>query len=450
MDERELRQGYFPVPVSQLVAGRRRAFPLYVYLSLNQHLVLRFPADYEISQSHIDTCRRKGVEYLWCPTANETEWRSYARVEPERVQEPGITVREAPAPAGTGALRTVPGEAPSPAYEWAQKAPEQPSDLTAIPGDPDAFSAERAVVRAAPPEPTPLTRIAARSEESALAIEVLRSRELTVDEKRTILSEISTQLLGCLTAITPQDPQPEATIQAIRRCQVFSDDIIRIAVQSHKMASIYEDIQLISETHIEHSTAVAAFAVIFAMGVGYSEREFLADLAFGAFLHDIGIVTLDPSLHQVPIESHTSEQRSRYAKHVASGLEFLKQNGIEITPAVRTIIEQHHERFDGHGYPKGLQGFQLDELAQIVTLADLLHDLMQGRIDGRTRTPDEALNRIEKMQSSDLFPTWFAPELFSSILQMIRNARARSNSPAVKSGPQPEARDLQAEGGRHG
>lgn len=448
MEESELRRSYFQVSIRQLVPDRRRAFPLYIYLSLNQHLVLRFPADYEITASHIESCRKKGVEHLWCPIEHEADWRKYAASNPP--DSPGLEISLQGPPEGDGAGGKVHQAASDPASDLslgrlaeettrpdppisiaASNELSEPSLTTQVPANEGAPSAVS-------------TRFLARSEESELALEAIHSGELSIGEKRTVLSEISTQLLSCLTAITSSNPHPEATLQAVRRCQVFTDDIIRIAAQSHRMASIYEDIRLISETHIEHSTAVAAFAVIFAMGVGYSEREALADIAFGAFLHDVGILAINPMLQQSPVESYSPEQQSQYAKHVTAALEFLKQNGIELTTPVRTIIEQHHERFDGHGFPQGIQGFQLDEKAQIVTLADLLHDLMQGMIDGRTRTPDEALNRIEKMQSSELFPTLFAPELFASAMQMIRDARAHSRSSAAKEGnPAPGAAPLE-------
>ena len=53
---------------------------------------------------------------------------------------------------------------------------------------------------------------------------------------------------------------------------------------------------------------------------------------------------------------------------------------------------------------------------------------IRSRQNGRARTPDQALSQIEKMQNVDLFPTYFSPELFASILQMIQNARTRAKN----------------------
>jgi HD-GYP domain-containing protein (c-di-GMP phosphodiesterase class II) len=132
-------------------------------------------------------------------------------------------------------------------------------------------------------------------------------------------------------------------------------------------------------THFQkHPVNVASFAVLIALGIGYSTEKILADLAMAALLHDVGLTRLSP---QVIAKAHTprllnAREREMLYDHPQWAIEILAERKIELSKMAELIILQHHEEFNGFGYPKGLRGFNLNQFAQILKVADELDELV--------------------------------------------------------------------------
>jgi HD-GYP domain-containing protein (c-di-GMP phosphodiesterase class II) len=171
---------------------------------------------------------------------------------------------------------------------------------------------------------------------------------------------------------------------------------------------------------LDHSLNAGTYAVIFAMAFGRIESSLIADLALAGLLHDIGI-------SQVPYDSVTQDWKGmtpsvleKYAQHVPFSLRLLQIYAPSTSQRVRTLIHQHHEKFDGTGYPNRLSGFNVDDVAQLLGMADVLDSLMTGQWDGKQRTMREALETIEKLEKAKTFPEYFNPEVFSAVLRWVR------------------------------
>ena len=80
------------------------------------------------------------------------------------------------------------------------------------------------------------------------------------------------------------------------------------------------------------------------------------------------------------------------------------------------IIEQHHERYDGKGYPNGLSGDEIQPLARILTLADSFDAMTNNRPYQRKKSVMEALGEIERCKGSQ-----FDPEYADMFIRIIRD-----------------------------
>ncbi|MEZ0392619.1 MAG: HD-GYP domain-containing protein [Pseudobdellovibrionaceae bacterium] len=127
----------------------------------------------------------------------------------------------------------------------------------------------------------------------------------------------------------------------------------------------------------KHPVNVASLAVLITFGIGYSREKILTDMAMAALLHDIGLSKLPPKIipnaHQVLRLSIF--ERDWVYKHPLQALEILEEKKIQISDLAKTIILQHHEEFNGSGYPSGLRGFTINELSQILRVADEIDQL---------------------------------------------------------------------------
>lgn len=140
----------------------------------------------------------------------------------------------------------------------------------------------------------------------------------------------------------------------------------------------------------EHSVRVNTYSVMLGKRLGLSWQE-LKILRLGALLHDIGKIGIrDRTLLKVgPL---TEAEYNEVKKHPEIGVSILKPSPT-FTPLL-PIVGSHHERYDGKGYPHGLQGQQIPLMARIVTLADAFEAMTSNRLYRKSRTIKSTLNEI--------------------------------------------------------
>ena len=124
-----------------------------------------------------------------------------------------------------------------------------------------------------------------------------------------------------------------------------------------------------------HSQRVAAYSLRLGIVMGLDELSLLG-LEQGALLHDIGKIGIRDHILLKP-GPLTADERLTMRSHVQHGLRIV-QDVTMLRPA-RSIIGQHHERFDGSGYPSGLSGDEIHIHARIFAVADALDALLSDR-----------------------------------------------------------------------
>ncbi len=243
-----------------------------------------------------------------------------------------------------------------------------------------------------------------------------RGREEIPRELRLKLSRESAETLlkFSFTAMTPEH-------QALAESLITEAIGYFIRESLHDVAPGLESlwIRLSSLDPCAHSLRVASWSVLFALLNGKLHRPLLADLILSGIFHDVGLSTLPARTGLTPMRSHTPPEAQDYSRHVDASCKILETLAPKtlsaVTPRASKLIRQHHEKFDGRGYPSGLRGFHVEEPAQFLCMADLLLTLSEGRWDGVTRTHRESLFLLEKHESAGNFPEFFHPSLFQSL-----------------------------------
>lgn len=124
-----------------------------------------------------------------------------------------------------------------------------------------------------------------------------------------------------------------------------------------------------------HSDRVVAYCLRLGRELGLSQVE-LFSLEQGALLHDIGKIGIRDSIllkHGPLTEQEWIEMRS----HIAHGLRIIDK--IDFLSGARPVVAQHHEKFDGSGYPSGLEGADIHINARIFAVADALDAITSDR-----------------------------------------------------------------------
>ncbi len=150
-----------------------------------------------------------------------------------------------------------------------------------------------------------------------------------------------------------------------------------------------------------HSNRVAHYAELIAKKMGFSTDE--CHLLYRAgMLHDIGKVAIPDSVFLKPSKL-TNQEYSLIQEHVSISYDMLKN--ISIFDEIKEIVRDHHEHFDGSGYPRGLLGENTPILAQILTLADSFDAMTTDRIYKGRKSVKEALLEIAQLSGKQFNPT---------------------------------------------
>jgi HD domain/Domain of unknown function (DUF4388) len=118
-----------------------------------------------------------------------------------------------------------------------------------------------------------------------------------------------------------------------------------------------------------HNFRVAQLSALIGKKLGLSDSE-LELLKQAAPLHDIGTVFIPERILLKPSKL-SSEEFDMVKRHVNLGKRLIQDADSALLQTARLIIEGHHERFDGSGYPSNKRGSEISPIAQIVALADV-------------------------------------------------------------------------------
>jgi putative nucleotidyltransferase with HDIG domain len=125
----------------------------------------------------------------------------------------------------------------------------------------------------------------------------------------------------------------------------------------------------------QHSERVTQFAIAIAQALGHS-RENLRKIESAGLLHDIGKIGIDDSILKKPGKL-TKEEFERIKAHPLIGVNIVLSLGLESDEL--SIIRNHHERWDGRGYPDGLRQQEIPLLARILAVADAFDAMNSSR-----------------------------------------------------------------------
>ncbi|OGW36976.1 MAG: hypothetical protein A2010_00530 [Nitrospirae bacterium GWD2_57_9] len=161
-----------------------------------------------------------------------------------------------------------------------------------------------------------------------------------------------------------------------------------------------------------HSTNVAKYAVAIARDLGMSPSQ-LEEMHIAAILHDVGKIGISELIIGKP-ERLSREEFDIMKDHPAHGIRILEPIGF--SPTIISAIYQHHERFDGKGYPQGLAGEHITLPARVLNVADTIDAMVSERPYRGTISSDEVLLELERESGRQ-----FDPKVTESACRLIVN-----------------------------
>lgn len=173
--------------------------------------------------------------------------------------------------------------------------------------------------------------------------------------------------------------------------------------RNHGTLVNFIDMRTKADYLFNHSVNVCILSTLTGISLGFDELR-LRDLGVGALLHDIGKLMVPPEILN-KTERLTLAELDEIRRHPEYGFDILRKNP-DVSLMSAHCAFQHHERYDGSGYPRSLQDKEIHQFAQIVALADVYDALTSDVIYRKAVPVYEALAIITKAAGS-----YFEPEL---------------------------------------
>jgi len=151
-----------------------------------------------------------------------------------------------------------------------------------------------------------------------------------------------------------------------------------------------------------HVTNVAAYSVVLAQRMGLASGDKLEHVAQGGMLHDIGKRFIPASILTKSAKLD-AEERAVVQMHPQRGYEDLRQRA-DVTYEQLMMTYQHHERFDGLGYPVGLAGDEIHPWARMLAVVDVFDAMTGVRPYRRPVTAQAALDYLRRHAGTHFDP----------------------------------------------
>ena len=241
------------------------------------------------------------------------------------------------------------------------------------------------------------TRQPEKPRQTALAEEAPRARKLHTEANRIVRHLLSDIRLGAQIELDKVEPLVETMVDSI-----FANQNALLPLAGLKQHDSYT---------FEHSVSVCALMVAFSRGLELP-RETIREIALGALLHDVGKARVPEAILNKPARL-TEAEFTQMKNHVVQSI-ILLQHTEGVSPTALQVAGQHHERYDGSGYPNGLQGEGISLYGQMAAIVDVYDAISSDRVYHKGMPPSEALKKLLEWSSHH-----FEPRLVHNFIRAI-------------------------------
>ena len=167
--------------------------------------------------------------------------------------------------------------------------------------------------------------------------------------------------------------------------------IVNELLDNREMVFQLDDIRACADYLFAHSVNCSILSTLVATKIGHNVKN-LKYLAVGALLHDIGMVAIPEQILNKSGEL-TEDEYATVKNHPVYGYELFKKTSL-FSARSGAVILQHHERFQGQGYPYGTSGDKITPLAQILSIVDVYDALVSDRPFRKAFQPHQAVEML--------------------------------------------------------
>lgn len=221
------------------------------------------------------------------------------------------------------------------------------------------------------------------------------------------------EVFGRLVVIGPTRPDPRLETFAAHAASCLAHLEVRQALRRTVMQLVTAFSELVESRDQytrSHSLHVADLALQVGLRLGLAPKQ-IDQLTYAAFLHDLGKIGIPDAILVKPgplseSEWATVRQHPTIGRRAIERIDMLKEAG--------EIVEQHHERFDGKGYPKGLAGEAIRIEARIISVVDAFDAMTTTRPYRPALSRQQAIQELRRCAG-----TQFDPRVVEALVSVV-------------------------------
>jgi HD-GYP domain-containing protein (c-di-GMP phosphodiesterase class II) len=240
---------------------------------------------------------------------------------------------------------------------------------------------------------------------------LLPHRVLTPETQRQAVNSVTTALESATADLTAGRGLTEEAVDELSKVAILIADEVH---GTPEMALHLADMMGADQYLVQHAIDVTALGTVLASRLfhqngwvdhtGQRRRgdvdPRLSKIALGLLLHDIGKLAI-PSTILSKKEALTEEDWVEIRKHPQNGVDMLGDN---VSFLIKAVVKQHHERWDGSGYPDGIAGDDIHQFARIAAVADVYDAATSERVYRRAMKTHEGVTLIERGYGTEFDP----------------------------------------------
>jgi len=166
-----------------------------------------------------------------------------------------------------------------------------------------------------------------------------------------------------------------------------------------------------------HSINTAVISAIIGREMGFNEDK-VRDLTLAALLHDIGKIRIPQRILYKP-DKLTLDEFTLVKNHSLLGYDFII-NEMKLPEIIARGALEHHERWHGDGYPRGLKGKEISEFAQIIGIADVFDALISEKIYKNSVPSNDAVRIMLTEEAKSFNPEMFHKFAFLTVVKNVK------------------------------
>lgn len=157
--------------------------------------------------------------------------------------------------------------------------------------------------------------------------------------------------------------------QIIDQGRDICENVFKLVDKQKDLYKVLRSFQEFDPSAYSHAFIVTLFTTSIIKQFDWQSKVTIETSAFACLFHDIGKMKLPPNILNMRPEAMSDDEKLEYYKHPEYGVQMVEGNNM-INNSIKQIILQHHENYDGTGFPEHKRGSKILTLANIVHLAD--------------------------------------------------------------------------------